>query len=323
MNDEQSKQTMTVTNVSDDQLQQIKQNRILWANSEGVATRGDGYPIKDGDAITVGELKIFSPSSGEVSGNASIQTDIDNYIDEVNKMAKTLAFAVNTIHSGLPDGKNSAGNPDKDYMPFFVNNSVAKYNNSNQMTNLDDILEGEDGITAENITVNKEIISDVMKIKTKTHDDIYAYTSLNDRDGEGDGNRALAIAQLRNSLLMVQDVGKTINTRQDLFDTSKGGNLLTNNGMTIENNTNGMTLDSYFKNTINTLGVQSKQAQEVVKGQQNVLDSLQQQRDSVSGVSLDEEMANLIQFQHSYTANAKVISTIDQLLDVVINGLKR
>ncbi len=34
-------------------------------------------------------------------------------------------------------------------------------------------------------------------------------------------------------------------------------------------------------------------------------------------------MTNLIQFQHSYSANAKMISTIDELLDVVINGLKR
>ena len=44
---------------------------------------------------------------------------------------------------------------------------------------------------------------------------------------------------------------------------------------------------------------------------------------SVSGVSLDEEMVNMITFQHAYQANAKMISTIDQLLDVVINGLMR
>ena len=73
----------------------------------------------------------------------------------------------------------------------------------------------------------------------------------------------------------------------------------------------------------NTLGVQSKKAQDMVASQKNVLDALNQRRDSESGVSLDEEMANLIQYQHSYTANAKVISTVDELLDVVVNGLKR
>ncbi len=50
---------------------------------------------------------------------------------------------------------------------------------------------------------------------------------------------------------------------------------------------------------------------------------MENQKASVSGVSLDEEMTNLIQFQHAYQANAKMISTIDELLDVVINGLKK
>lgn len=59
----------------------------------------------------------------------------------------------------------------------------------------------------------------------------------------------------------------------------------------------------------------------MVSNQQTLLDSLQQSRDSVSGVSLDEEFANLIQYQHAYQANAKVISTVDNLLDVIINGL--
>jgi flagellar hook-associated protein 1 FlgK len=38
---------------------------------------------------------------------------------------------------------------------------------------------------------------------------------------------------------------------------------------------------------------------------------------------MDEEMTNLIQFQHCYQANAKMISTVDELLDVVVNGLKK
>jgi flagellar hook-associated protein 1 FlgK len=47
-----------------------------------------------------------------------------------------------------------------------------------------------------------------------------------------------------------------------------------------------------------------------------------QARTSESGVSTDEEMTNLIQYNHAYQANAKVISTVSDLLDVVI-GLVR
>ena len=82
-------------------------------------------------------------------------------------------------------------------------------------------------------------------------------------------------------------------------------------------------MSGYFKDTVDRLGVQEQQAQRIVTNQQNLLDSFTQSRESVSGVSLDEEMANLIQYQHAYQANAKVISTLDQLLDVVINGLKK
>jgi flagellar hook-associated protein 1 FlgK len=44
-------------------------------------------------------------------------------------------------------------------------------------------------------------------------------------------------------------------------------------------------------------------------------------RQSVTGVSLDEEMANLIKYQHSYSAAARMISTTDQMLDTIINRM--
>ena len=56
-----------------------------------------------------------------------------------------------------------------------------------------------------------------------------------------------------------------------------------------------------------------QQAGEVVLNQLNDL------RGSVSGVSLDEEAANLIRFQQAYEASARVISTINELLDIAVN----
>jgi flagellar hook-associated protein 1 FlgK len=84
-----------------------------------------------------------------------------------------------------------------------------------------------------------------------------------------------------------------------------------------------MTMDSFYKDTIDKLGIQSQEAQRMVTNQEALLENFQTSKASVSGVSLDEEMSNLIQYQHAYQANAKVISTIDDLLDVVINGLKK
>ena len=50
----------------------------------------------------------------------------------------------------------------------------------------------------------------------------------------------------------------------------------------------------------------------------NLLMSLQSTRDSISGVSLDEEAANLIKYQRSYEAAARMISVADQLLQTVL-----
>ncbi len=55
--------------------------------------------------------------------------------------------------------------------------------------------------------------------------------------------------------------------------------------------------------------------------QRKIINNIDNSRMSVSGVSLDEEMTELIKIQRSYQASAKVMSTAVQLLDVVINGI--
>ena len=50
-----------------------------------------------------------------------------------------------------------------------------------------------------------------------------------------------------------------------------------------------------------------------------VLRQLNDQRSSVSGVSLDEEAANLMRYQQAYAASAQVVSTINSMLETVIN----
>lgn len=323
MDSESNKQTFKISGITKEQAKEIKDNRILWADKNGQAAKGDGFPIKDGDVITYSELMVFKPETGSVSGLVSVQQDVEDYMNQLNKLAKGLAFSVNAIHSGIEDPLSNSAGADKDYLPFFVNKDIANYRNNGVLGNIDETLRGEEEITAKNISINKEILEDVMKIKTKTHDDLFAYTNENNIDGDSDGSRALAIAQLRDSLIRIQDINESVNSRKDMFDKNKGGNSLLNNGLNIENSVSGMKMDSYFKDTIDRLGVQAQEAQRMVTNQEDLLYSIEESRASVSGVSLDEEMANLVQFQHAYNANAKIISTIDELLEVVINGLKR
>lgn len=315
MSSSDNKQTVRVADMTDKQKEELSSGRVLWADESGQVTKADGYPVKDNEVINASELVQFEPSSGEVAGNISLQKDVEEYKTSLNKLAKSIAFTVNTVHSGMTNPTSTSGEPAKDYMPMFVNKSVATYDSNHNLINLDDTLNNEQEITAENITINEEILNDVMKIKTKANDNSYAYASENTVNGEADGSRALAIASLRDTIVRVQDFGTVINSREDL--------TATNNGMKIESDQSGMKMSAYYKDIIDKLGVQSQESARQVTNQESMVSSLENSKAAVSGVSLDEEMSNLIQFQHAYQANAKIISTIDDLLDVVINGLKK
>lgn len=307
---EGNKETLRVSGLTEKDIDQMMKSRLLWANEEGYAVKADGSVIPDNGIVSASSLKMFIPSNGEIAGNITIQDDIEKYKEDLDKLAKSIAFSINAIHSGRT-------NSSTDLVPFFVNADVATYNKNNELISKSAVLASEKNITAKNITINKELLNNVMKIKTKTHDDQFDYTSNNNLDGEGDGARALAIAQLRDQLLGIQNIGYTINSREDLQFVSNS------NGMSLKSDINGTTMDAFFQDIIDRLGVQAQEAGRVVDNQNTMITELENSRLSISGVSLDEEMSNLIQFQHAYSANAKIISTIDELLDVVINGLKK
>jgi flagellar hook-associated protein FlgK len=84
-----------------------------------------------------------------------------------------------------------------------------------------------------------------------------------------------------------------------------------------------MTINNFYNDMIQRLGNETQEVRRNEKNQSKMLKEIDTSRLNVSGVSLDEEMINLVQYQHAYNASAKVVSTINSLLDVVINGLVR
>jgi flagellar hook-associated protein 1 FlgK len=72
-----------------------------------------------------------------------------------------------------------------------------------------------------------------------------------------------------------------------------------------------------------SLGVDASTATSQSTNQQVLISQLTTQQEQVSGVSLDEETTNLIQYQHAYQAAARVISVVDDMLDTLINNTGR
>lgn len=149
--------------------------------------------------------------------------------------------------------------------------------------------------TASSITVNPDITSNVSNISSSTRTFI-------DTDGvekvvKGNNDMALLLAGLRNNKVN--------------FDPSASGKPVLMDG----------TFDEFYRSIVGALGVQSQEANRQATNQQILVDQIDSRRQSVSGVSLDEEMANMIKFQHAYSAAARVMTTFDETLDKVINSM--
>ncbi|AEJ61668.1 flagellar hook-associated protein FlgK [Spirochaeta thermophila DSM 6578] len=104
----------------------------------------------------------------------------------------------------------------------------------------------------------------------------------------GDGSAALAIANLRTEPVMI-------------------GRL--------------MTFDDYFAEAVSEIGLKGQQAQIADETQKLIMKDLKDLRESISGVNIDEELAQMIKFQHGYAASARFISTFNSMLDLLINRM--
>lgn len=83
------------------------------------------------------------------------------------------------------------------------------------------------------------------------------------------------------------------------------------------------TFGGFFSTSVSRLGRALSSANARVDDQTNIEALVRTQRDGMSGVSLDEEMADLMKFQRSFQASSRVFTVIDELLDTVVNRLGR
>ena len=131
------------------------------------------------------------------------------------------------------------------------------------------------------IQVNDQIHTDVQSVAA-------AFPNLQGMADPGDGRAAVSIASIRNSNVMV---GKS------------------------------RTFDDYFADSVTNVGLKGEQAQNMLASQNAIMSDLTALRDSISGVNVDEELADIIKFQHGYNAAARFITVQDQLLETIINRM--
>lgn len=142
-------------------------------------------------------------------------------------------------------------------------------------------IEDKEG-AAENISIHNDILNDPSKIAASTKD------PSDDVSFSGNGKNALRLSDVLDDEI------------EELKNTS---------------------VRNYFSSMVSDLGVQAQEANRMNENTSTLRSQVDDRRMSVSGVSLDEEMSNMIKFQHAYNAAARNMTTIDEMLDKIINGM--
>lgn len=85
----------------------------------------------------------------------------------------------------------------------------------------------------------------------------------------------------------------------------------------------GATIQTFYQSMIGELGVVGEQATRLATNSGTIQLTVANNRASISSVSLDEEMTNMITFQQAYNASARMVTVVDETLDKIINGMGR
>ncbi|GHV94723.1 flagellar hook protein FlgK [Spirochaetia bacterium] len=81
------------------------------------------------------------------------------------------------------------------------------------------------------------------------------------------------------------------------------------------------TFDDYFADTVGRMGLLGEQSGRALETANQRMKSLHDMRQSISGVNIDEELSNMIRYQHGYNAAARFITTVNSMLDTLINRM--
>ncbi|CFX12381.1 Flagellar hook-associated protein, FlgK [Syntrophomonas zehnderi OL-4] len=117
--------------------------------------------------------------------------------------------------------------------------------------------------------------------------------------------------------IMVRGNGNRIT----FYSTSGGFTLDGTSAAAVVNTLSNATVDDFWRSVCANTGVISQEATRMVRNQDTLLNQLENKKQSLSGVSLDEELTNMIRFQHAYNAASRFITTIDEQIDVIVNRM--
>lgn len=266
-----------------------------------------GKQVVDGVAFTLLAAGDEAAAlSGQLAGYRKSITDVQRLRDQLNAMVDTLVRG--QVRVTLPAGYVASQDiPKADGSGVVTAGTVLTaptevlvdgFNGLHRLgyglgeppsRNIPFFTGGGPEFTIDNIEVNPAVESDTNLIAASGK---FETISGSDRPIRGNGDIAHALASLRDFRFTFMS---------SLTPLASG------------------TTDDYFRAVVGNMGTLSSEATRNRTNQEALLQSASMRRSSISGVSTDEEVADLIKFQHAYGAAARHLTAVDEMLDRIIN----
>ncbi len=322
---------------------------------------------------------------GELRGIMDVRDDEleDNYIEDLNQMAETLANEFNAVHrTGFDGNQERAGDffdidtgPDDEAQALNLagdiresseNIAAGNYSDNPSVARLNPGWLDEDGLddiededyyyrldvsqfseeervefTFEELYFGDTRHEFEVELEYDEDNEIYEATIYDEEGNElADGITIEDLQDVSTENLfdpeqfdeidedegLINDFRFGLHSRGEAnisFDPSAGSgsnagllaNIIDEEGF---EDLDGSSVKDYFEGVISSLGVDGQRANRMVENNELMSEQLENQRQSISGVSLDEEMANMVKYQQGYAAAANVITTAQQNMDTLM-----
>ncbi|MBD5559258.1 MAG: flagellar hook-associated protein FlgK [Clostridia bacterium] len=280
--------------------------------------------------------KVDIDAGGALKGYVEIRDGATNedigipyVVEQLNNIVRTLAKDMNAVHQSGWTFPSTAGGESVTGVDFFNVPTLVKLVDADGNAILD---KNGDEVWYSNTYKGVHASRDDMgnTIYVDQDDNIVPIASF-DENNQPDPYSVITADNFRLSDAVLSDVFNIATSSEKIVNgadnNQKGNNenILAMAGIITKTDAAGnpANVDSMFKSLLNDISIEMDYIHTNYKAQNVMLAHLDTQRASISDVSLDEEMTNVIRFGHAYNAASRVISAIDEELDKLINGTGR
>ena len=236
----------------------------------------------------------FNPGNGELYGQIQSIYEDKEYIDRLANMAAFLLTTLNDQHKAGYTLETDTGEKGDN----FYGTAGAQY--VWDTTDPHDIHMTKDGDAIRGINVIKELVINQDLTAAGGHKKLATRSMGEDGkvNGVADGSNAVWISTLFNCVK--KNTSPDVNTKDRAIGDES--------------------FYSYYNTSMTTLGGATENMNNKVEFQKDLMTQIENLRESTSGVNWDEELTNMITYQQGYAACSRCLTTMDEMLDKLING---